>query len=297
MGSHRWPTSSSTQNPEGGRALHGNPTARIRATTVEIEIAPSPLATFRLDVEYTRIAPSFTAAGIQPILLKGPAFDQLLFGGKRSRAYSDIDLLVDPASVPATERILGELGFRRAEGGSAASPLIRRAGIAVGVLEAVHATAWVRDRDRFTVDLHHTLPLVGVSAAGMWRALRAHQATITVIEARVQTLDRPASALLIALHAAHHGPSWNRAGTDLRRACEVLDRECWRAAALLARDLRAEAEMGIGLGTVGEGRALAGELGLATKPTPAQRLRWAVIAWTQKRSSGPEAAPDDAQGG
>ena len=61
----------------------------------------SPLATFRLDVEYTRIAPAFTAAGIGTILLKGPAFDQLLFGGTRSRAYSDIDLLADPVAADA----------------------------------------------------------------------------------------------------------------------------------------------------------------------------------------------------
>ena len=92
------------------------PAARIRgprrSARVEIEIAPSPLATFRLDVEYTRIAPAFTAAGIETILLKGPAFDQLLFDGERSRAYSDIDLLVDPARVPAAEQVLGALGFR-----------------------------------------------------------------------------------------------------------------------------------------------------------------------------------------
>jgi hypothetical protein len=266
-----------------------------RCAIVEIEIAPSPLATFSLDVQYTRIAPAFTAAGIRTIVLKGPAFDQLLFGGKRSRAYRDIDLLVDPARVRAANDLLGELGFRRAEHGSAASQLVRRAWIALDVLRAAHATAWVRDRDRLTVDLHHTLPRVGASAEETWRALRAHEVTITVAEARVQTLDQPASALLIALHAAHHGPAWDRARTDLRRACEVLDRDCWRAAALLAHDLRAEVEMGIGLGAAEEGRVLARELGLKTKPTPAHRLRWSAIAWTQRRGSGSEREPDDAQ--
>lgn len=245
----------------------------------------SQLATFRLDVEYTRIAPAFTAAGIGPILLKGPAFDQLMFDGKRSRGYFDIDLLVDPARVLAAERVLGELGFRGADQGSAASQLIRRAGIAVGVVGAAHATAWVRDRDRFTVDLHHTLPLLRTSAEETWSALGAHQVTITVVDAQVQTLDQPASALLIALHAAHHGPGWSRAHTDLRRACEMLDRDCWRSAALLAGDLRAEAAMGIGLGTVGEGSVLARELGLRTKPTAAYRLRWSGAAWTERRRS------------
>jgi hypothetical protein len=232
------------------------------------------LATFWLDVEYTRIAPVFTDAGIMTILLKGPAFDQLLFDGRRARAYSDIDLLVDPARVVAAERLLEQLGFRRAGQESAARQLVRRAGIAVGVVAVAHATVWIRARDQFTVDLHDNLPQVGASADLAWRALQAHRATITVVRARVQTLDRTASALLIALHAAHHGPDWNRARTDLQRAYRALERDCWHAAALLARDLRAEAAMGIGLGTVEEGRTLARELGLPTKPTPAYRLMW-----------------------
>jgi hypothetical protein len=240
------------------------------------------LATFSLDVKYTRIASAFTAAGITTILLKGPAFDQLLFDGTRSRTYCDIDLLVDPARVLAAERLLARLGFRRAEPESAVRELIRRAGIAVGVLGAAHATAWIRDRDRFTVDLHDTVPEVCASAEEAWLALRAHRVTSTVVGARVQTLDRTASALLIALHAAHHGPGWNRARADLRRACEVLERDVWPAAALLARELRAEAAMGIGLGTVGDGRALAHELGLRTKPTPAYRLMWSGVAWTER---------------
>ena len=57
--------------------------------------------------------------------------------------------------------------------------------------------------------------------------LRGHQVTIRSSRHECETLDQPASALLIALHAAHHGPSWNRARTDLRRACELLDRDCW----------------------------------------------------------------------
>jgi hypothetical protein len=235
------------------------------------------LATFRLDVEYTRIAAAFATAGTRTILLKGPAFDQLLFDGTRSRGYSDIDLLVDPARVPAAERLLEQLGFLRAARPPAVRQLIRRAGIVVGVVKAVHATAWIRDRDRFTIDLHHTLPQVGASAELAWRALSAHGVTITVVGAPVETLDQTASALLIALHAAHHGPGWNRARADLRRACEVLDRDCWRAAARLARDLRAETAMGIGLGTVTEGCTLARELGLKVKPTLADRLRWLVV--------------------
>jgi hypothetical protein len=241
------------------------------------------LATFWLDVEYTRIAPAFTAAGIGTILLKGPAFDQLLFDGRRLRAYADIDLLVDPASAVAAERLLEQLGFARAEREPVVRRRLRGLGIAVGVVGTAHATPWIRDRDQFTVDLHHTLPLIGATADEAWSALRPHSVTIEVVGAPVLTLDRAASALLIALHAAHHGPGWNRARTDLQRACEVFERDCWQAAARLARHLRADAAMGIGLGTTTEGGALARQLGLRTRPTASYRLMWSGVAWKERR--------------
>ena len=224
------------------------------------------LATFRLDVKYIRIAEAFTAAGIRTILLKGPAFDQLLFDGARSRAYSDIDLLVDPEGLAGTSQLLERAGFRRAR---------RRWG--------GHATAWVRDGDHFTLDVHHTLPHIGVSSGSAWRALSAHAVRIMVVDTPAETLDRTASAFLIAVHAAHHGPGWNRARSDLERACEVIGRDCWQTAAQLARELRAEAAMGIGLGTVTKGRALAPELGLPTKPSLAFRLMWSGAAWRERR--------------
>ncbi len=242
----------------------------------------SPLPTFRLDVQYTQLAAAFASEGLSPILLKGPAFDHLLFGGARLRAYADIDLLLEPDRVKRAERLMQRLGFRRASRG----PLGRlgwRAGVAARLLDPPHAIAWIRDRDRFTVDLHHTLPHVRAAGEEVWRALDAHRTTITVVEFRARTLDRAASALLIALHAAHHGPAWNRARTDLQRACEVLEPDDWNAAARLARRLDVEAAMGIGLATMPEGAAIARGLGLQTKPTPAYRLIWSVTAWIDRR--------------
>lgn len=244
-------------------------------------VAPNGLSTFRLDVTYARLAPAFTDAGITPIVLKGPAFDQLLFDGTRAREYSDIDLLVDPAHVTTAQRLLARQGFRTAERRSVARRLARRTGLAIGTSSA-HATTWIRERDRLVVDLHHTLPLVGTSAVETWRALRDHRHMIAVAETPVEALDRTASALLIALHAAHHGPDWRRARTDLQQACRVLERDCWRAAARLARDLQADRPMGIGLGTTPEGRALARELGLPTAPTPRYRVLWTGAAWLEQ---------------
>lgn len=244
-----------------------------------------PVATFRLDVKYTHVAAALLQAGVETVLLKGPAFDRLLFEGKRARGYRDIDLLVDPARLPAAEQGLSGLGFRRARKDSVWRGLGMRVAIGAGALRAEHATAWIRDGDRFVVDLHHTLPEVGASAEETWRALRAHRSSITVVDAPAETLDRTASVLLIALHAAHHGPRWNRGREDLERACVVVDRECWRAAARLAGDLRAQASMGIGLATTSAGCALAGELGLPTAAPLARRVAWAGIARLERRRS------------
>lgn len=236
------------------------------------------LDTFRLDVKCTQVASALQAAGIGVLLLKGPAFDQLLFGGTRSRSYADIDLLVEPDRARHAQRVLERLGFHRAK---------RRTRLGAALGRPGHATAWVRAADRFTVDLHTTLPQVGIPAPMVWRALRANRITIDVVGARIATLDGPASALLIALHAAHHGPAWNRAQTDLRQACELLDRECWHAAARLARELRAERGMGIGLATAEDGRGVADQLGLPTKPTVAYRLRWSTADLLERwRASG-----------
>ena len=246
-------------------------------------IGVEPVATFRLDVKYTQLASALTAAGVAPVLLKGPAFDQLLFAGRRSRAYRDIDLLVAPESLQTADRVLEQLGFRLAREDPALRRLGERVAISAGMFAPEHATARIRDSDRFVVDLHRTLPEVGTSAQETWHALCAHRTTITVANAPVETLDRTASALLIALHAAHHGPRWERARADLERACEVLDRDCWLGAAMLARELLAEDPMGVGLATTARGRALATELGLPTAPTLARRLGWWGIAWLERR--------------
>ena len=224
------------------------------------------------------MASEFTTAGVETILLKGPAFDQLLFGGRRARTYSDIDLLVDPARGGQAEQILKRLGFREADRRPRPLRVVRRAGRAFGVVGQAHAAAWVRDRDAIAVDLHDTLPMAKVSTDDTWRALSAHRTTITVVGSEVETLDRQASAMLVALHAAHHGPGWNRARVDLERACDTLDPDCWRAAAGIARALNAEQSMGIGLGTTDAGREIARALGLRTRPTPADRVRWAIHA-------------------
>jgi hypothetical protein len=94
-----------------------------------------------------------------------------------------------------------------------------------------------------------------------------------------EVLDEPASALLVSLHAAHHGPVWGSALQDLRRATAQLHRDCWVDAARLATRLEATEAMGTGLGLTAEGQEIAADLGIPTSPSFALRLLWGGAPW------------------
>ena len=237
-------------------------------------------STFRLDVKGAEIRHAFERAGIRSILLKGPALGRLLYAAPRSRSYSDVDLLIDPDAALRAERILTELGFRRLEAEATVRQIDADVGAAVGVHGASHATAWLRERDGFIVDLHDSLPQVGAPAAQVWAQITHHLELITVGGTETETLDAPAAALLTALHAAHHGVKWDKSAADLIRAVDVFDRACWQAARDLAVILKAEGPMGVGLGLIPAGRALAQELSLPTEPTRAHRLLWRGAPWS-----------------
>jgi hypothetical protein len=130
------------------------------------------------------------------------------------------------------------------------------------------------------IDLHHGLPQLALDPGVAWPVLRNHLTTIEVAGDSVTTLDAPASALLAALHAAHHGPTWSRALEDLERAATALDLSCWHEARRLADALNAAPTLGVGLGLTPASAALAPLLGLDAEPTSAIKVLWAGGSWT-----------------
>jgi hypothetical protein len=249
--------------------------------TSNIGTGTAAASTFRLDVKGAEIRHTLEVAGVRPVLLKGPVLGNLLYPDEpRSRLYSDVDLLIDPDAMPRAERLLVAAGFRRLDRESMARGTDLALGRAVGAHGASHAATWLRDGDKLAIDLHDSLPQCGAPVRVVWQHITRHLDVLTVGGVRTETLDRPASALLIALHAAHHGPKWGRAVMDLERALTVFDDQCWEAARELAVALEAQAAMGVGLGTSAEGRARARRLSLVTEPTPAQRLLWDGAPWS-----------------
>jgi hypothetical protein len=101
----------------------------------------------------------------------------------------------------------------------------------------------------------------------------------------VEAPGEAVGALLVGLHAAHHGLTLPKPLQDLERALARLDDGTWRQAAEMARSLGAEAEFAAGLSLRPQGAAVAGRLGLdAARAKRAVRLRGAapaalVIEW------------------
>jgi hypothetical protein len=237
-------------------------------------------STFRLDVKGGEVRRALDQARIPCVLLKGAGFARLLYDRPETRLYGDVDLLIDPARASAAHEVLRRLGFRPFDPESLSGQSDPGLAHDVGVLGAVHGGAWLRDDDNLAVDLHHTLPQVTIERSVAWEELRGRTIEVEIAGAPTRVLDKAASALLVALHAAHDGPAGRGAIRDLELAAVLIDLASWRDARELARRLGAERAMGVGLGLVPGGVTVAAALGLDSAPTPAIKLQWSGASWS-----------------
>jgi len=209
-----------------------------------------------VDAATAEVLREFGATGAESLLLKGVSVARWLYRNEDPRNYVDCDLLVRPVDLSLAEDALARLGFE---------PELDRREMPTWWRE--HAVAWLRHEDGGVVDLHHTLPGVGVDAERLWSTLRANSESIMVGRFEAQTLTIPGRAFLLALHAAHHGADFGRALADLERGISTVDVSAWKAAAEIAVSLRAMPAFATGLRLVPGGRELAASLGLSPGST------------------------------
>ena len=218
------------------------------------------------------VVPALRDAGIRCILLKGPATAARLYDDPLERPYEDADLLIEPSRFEDARNVLKRLGF---------------APVAVEVSPhqpAHHDETWRREA---TVELHHTLSGIAVSPMRAWAELSRTTDRLQVGEVEVEFLPPAGQALMVVLHAAHHGvAAAGAARDDLVRAVERLPLETWEEAAALARRVDADAAFGAGLRLIEEGRELAARIGAgedrsveaelraASAPHMAEMLHW-----------------------
>jgi hypothetical protein len=208
-------------------------------------------ANLRVDSNTAEVLRAFDASGVESLLVKGPSVARWIYDNSEPRGYADCDLLVSPPDLTTAEKVLAELGFE---------PEVDRHRMPDWWQE--HAVAWVRERDGSGIDLHETLPGVGVDPDELWLTLAEHRETIGVGGYPAQTLTTPGRAFMLALHAAHHGVGWGQFMEDLERGTRMVGFETWRAAAEIAQSLNATATFAGGLRLVEPGRSIASELGL-----------------------------------
>ena len=221
--------------------------------------------------------------GLRAIVLKGPAIARWLYGSAPQRSYGDSDLLVSPDDFAAAEKTIAGLGYRpRSESLPGDRPCARY---------------FMRD-DGAALDLHQTLPGVGVSPGTAWSLLSAETEVMTMRGVEVEFLNEPARALHLALHAADHGSTSEQPLKDLILALGTLPEVLWGEAADLAVTLEAAATFEAGLSLLPEGADLAARLGLpandsleaALRASPATRHALGLEWLLQTRGLGAKAS-------
>lgn len=220
----------------------------------------------QLDAAAVEVIDAFRAAGLKPLLLKGAALAQTLYGPEEYRGYGDVDLLVARQALAASRQALTAIGYTNAE-----PPGID------DVAGILYSETWVRVPEGSTgrplmVDLHWRLAGCEAPADVTWRVMWTRRAWIEIDGHRVAVPARDGLALHVATHAAQHGPENGKVLADLARGIERWNGEVWRSAARLAEQLDGTPAFAAGLRLLPAGAELARTLGLP----PTDTLEWAI---------------------
>ncbi|HJQ51991.1 MAG TPA: nucleotidyltransferase family protein, partial [Gaiellaceae bacterium] len=229
-------------------ASMGTPPSDEALAREAILAAGTSLAADHIAVE---AAAALRAVSVASLLLRGASVARHLYDNGETRAYVDADLLVPAGSRTQVERVLRKMGF------SHRAVLGQRS-----IDRPAWSSTWFRDRDGGTVDLHWSLVGVRVGADELWSTLLDHAESIPVLGVQLDGLDAEATALVVVLHAAHHGQAVPHPLADLERALDRFDGRVWQRAIALAERLEAGDAFAAGLRLRPNGVQLAARLGL-----------------------------------
>jgi hypothetical protein len=217
--------------------------------------------TLRVDAAAAEVLRGLREADCRAILVRGASLERELHEPGRRRTYGDTDVLVQRADLRRAGGVLSGLGY----------DLVLDHRDHPGVAEP-HAQEWTRSPHHDRVDLHWRLPGVNAPPEVAWQAFSVQTVPIHLGGATGETLNRAGVALLVALHAGHHGDLEQRPLRDLDRALEALDRDTGSAASRLAAQLDAGEAFAAGLRLDPAGAELAAELRLPEVASSRRRL-------------------------
>jgi hypothetical protein len=205
----------------------------------------------RVDAWAAEAIVALNGAGVECLLLKGPVTARWLYqDDPTQRPYVDVDLLIAPGQAEQAHHVLVRLGY---------AP--QAAAMPPGDLP--HARPYQRASDRANVDLHRVPNgMRTVPERRAWATMTREAETLSVAGVTVTAPGAVARTLLLALHISPRNDALSRAGRDLRRAGTLVPHSTWHQAAVLARSLGLEREMGHRLWVISETRDLAERLAL-----------------------------------
>jgi Uncharacterised nucleotidyltransferase len=246
--------------PRGIARSYRRPRISIRAVKLAEPALRATAQTLAVDLATAEVFAALADAGIEAMLLRGPVVARRFYGDA-PRDYVDVDVLVPPAARARTRAVLQRLGYR---------PLASDDEVAGH--RPLHAREWVR-ADGVSVDLHRTVSGARAPDERVWSELAARAERASIAGTVCAVPRAAASALVVALHAAHNGPRGAKPLADLERALAVADDVTWREAAALAERIDATAALAAGLQLVAGGAELVGRLELPEAQPIETRLR------------------------
>lgn len=236
------------------------------------------LTVLTLERELLALAPIFEEAGIDVLVLKGPAFAHAFYPNASWRAYGDLDLLVRTQDWRTACDVLVDVGYRRV------IPEPRP-----GFDERFGKSATHVGLDGLQIDLHRTLAL---GAFGVWSdpgMLFGRTASFSLAGRSLRRLDDTGALLHACVHATLG--SWPPRLLPLRDVAVIADSASvdwevlwdlaasWRLPAVIGHALKASSDT---LGAPLPPGALAF---LTTKPSLSERRLLAAYT-TNRRARG-----------
>ncbi len=138
-----------------------------------------------------RLDADFKARQIPYVLLKGQPLQDLLYGPHRVRPTGDIDLLVLPGDVEATQAVLEAQGYRRKR---REEPR----------WWALNQEPWIHPTHHTVVEIHWSLALPSIPSPPPAQIFGRRQSFLLNDRLEVSILDRETLLIHLALHFHHH---------------------------------------------------------------------------------------------
>ena len=228
-----------------------------------------------IDAATVEAAGSLRAAGIDFVLLKGPALLTLLYEPGEERSYDDADLLVAEGERGAAIAALGELGFEP----RFADPRSRE--VTPHEIQLVRPGRTAGSSRAELIEVHTGFDGVADPDA-LWRSLLVDRGSVELFGTEIEVPSVAARLALVAIHAGAHGEDHLRSRRDVQRAIERFDLRDWSAAWELARRWGAQDLFVVGARLADGGAGMLASVGVEHTPSTGARMRGSGMPRAQR---------------